>query len=332
MPSQEWVDRDFYADLGVSPDASVEEIKRAYRRLARRYHPDANPGDAEAEERFKAVSEAYTVLSDPDKRAQYDQVRRLAAAGSGNASSGPGFGAGQARGGPTGTTFVDLGDLFGVGGAGMGLRDAEALFDSLFGNATGRRGWHTAPQQSLDVEAELTLDFRTAVRGGTVTVELTDESGSRTREVRIPAGVTDGQRLRLRGQGHSAGRQGPTGDLYVRLRVLPDPVFGRSGNDLTLTLPVTVPELVLGGQVTVPTLDGTVAVRIPADSRPGRTLRVRGRGVPAPHGAGDLLLTLDVALPEQHNPAARDALRAYAEATRDFQPRRALDRPRRHAA
>lgn len=318
MSSQEWWNRDFYADLGVSSDASADEIKKAYRRLARQYHPDANPGDSEAEARFKAVSEAYAVLSDPQKRAQYDEARRLAMSGAGTRPGG--FGPGG-RGG----TFVHLDDLFGPGG--MGMADAEALFERLFGTTSTRGGWYSPPRRGADVEAELTLDFRTAARGGTLPLQLADEGGTRVQNVRIPPGVRDGQRLRLRGQGEPGGPYGQAGDLYVLIRVSPDPVFGRKGDDLTVTVPVTLPELVFGAQITVPTLDGSVAVRIPANSKPGRTLRVRGRGVPRPGaGAGDLLVTLTVAVPKEHNSAARAALRAYADATRDFDPRRDLYR------
>lgn len=336
MTSPEWVDRDFYADLGVSAQASQEDIKKAYRRLARQYHPDANPGDTDAEERFKRVSEAYTVLSDADKRAEYDQTRRLAANGAGtragaSRSGGPtgfdprGFGTSTA-----GSSTFDLSDLLGSGGAGMGMGDAQALFDSLFGGAgptTGSRRGTSAPRRGADLHAELTLDFRTAVRGGTLPVQLADESGTRARHVRIPAGVTDSQTLRLRGQGRSPGPQGAAGDLYVRLHVTPDAVFDRRGNDLTLTLPVTLPELVFGAQVSVPTLDGTVTVRVPADSKPGQVLRVRGHGIPSDKPS-DLLVTLQPTMPTQHNQAAREALHAYAEATRDFDPRAELQRAR----
>ncbi|AXB43316.1 DnaJ C-terminal domain-containing protein [Amycolatopsis albispora] len=304
MSSPEWFDRDFYADLGVSPGAPADEIKKAYRRLARRYHPDANPGDEGAEARFKAVSEAYTVLSDPGKRAEYDEARRFAASGA-------------ARGGSVGTatggSFFDLGDLFGSGRGGMGMADAQALFDSLFGTGT-------APRRGADLEAELTLDFRTAARG--TTLPLTDDSGTRGGQVRIPAGVTDGQRIRLRGQGEPGGPHGVPGDLYLRIHVTPDPVFDRDGDDLLVSLPVSVPELVFGATVAVPTLDGSRNVRVPADSKPGRTLRLRGHGIRREHGRpGDLLVTLRAALPERHDRRAREALRAYADATRDFDPR-----------
>lgn len=338
MTSEQWADRDFYADLGVSPEASAEQIRRAYRRLARRYHPDANPGDEDAEQRFKAVSEAYTVLSDPDKRAQYDQTRRWAAGGAGAAGSHT-FGTGARTGGSRGS-YVDLGDLFGHGGSGMGMADAHALFERLFGGgpttSTGRprssAPWPDIDNTGVDMDVELELDFRTAVRGGTITVQVGDETGGHTQRIRIPPGVSDGQRLRLPGQTDALGRHGTVGELYARIQVRPDEVFGRRGDDLTLTLPVTLPELVLGTQVTVPTLDGTVRVRIPAGSAPGRTLRLPGHGVPGHGRSGDLLVTLNIAVPEHHNHAARQALRTYAEATGDFDPRRTLHQHSRHAA
>lgn len=324
MASPEWLERDFYADLGVSSNASADELKKAYRRLARQNHPDTNPDDADAEARFKSVSEAYTVLSDPEKRAEYDQARQMAAAGGRGAAAGAGRGGFGTRAGAR-EEFVDLGDLFGSGGMGMG--DAQSLFDRLFEEHSFGGGQAQRRPPGVDLEAELTLDFRTAVRGGTLPLQLSGPSGTRTQQVRIPAGVTDGQRIRLRGQGQAAAAGAPAGDLYVRLHIEPDPVFGREGAALTLTLPVSVPELVFGATVTVPTLDETVSVRVPPQSSPGRVLRVRGHGIPRGTGQwGDVLVTLRVALPERHGQDATEALRAYAEATADFDPRAELHR------
>lgn len=308
MSGRDWPDRDLYADLGVSPDASEEEIKKAYRRLARQYHPDANPEDPEAEERFKAVSEAYTVLSDPDERARYDRARR---------SPGGGPAPGSRTGGPE--SVFDLDDLFG------GPVDAASLFERLFHVGAG-------PQRGPDLEADVTVDFRTAVRGTTLPLRVTEEAGTRTLHVRIPPGITHGQRVRLRGEGRPGRREGPRGDLYVRVLVTPDPVFGRRGNDLTLSVPVTLPELVFGARITVPTLDSSVDLRVPANSQPGRTLRVRHEGVPDSRGPGDLLVTLEVAVPRRHNRAARKALRAYADAIGDVDPRAGLWNRTRSAA
>jgi len=310
MSEQEWVDRDFYADLGVSKQATADDVKRAYRKLARENHPDANPGDSRAEDTFKRVSEAYSVLSDPEKRRQYDQVRQMA--GSGARPRGNGF-AGQRPGG----AGFDLGDLFGFSSSGMGRGDAESLFERLFNNQAGGR----RAARGQDVEAELELAFRTAARGGQLPLELSDEAGARTLHVRVPAGVSDGQRIRLSGRGQPGPGGGPAGDLYIRVRVLPDPVFERSGDDLVVTLPVTFPEAALGATVTAPTLDGSVSLRVPPGSPSGRSLRVRGRGLPGRRGTGDLLVTLQITVPDEFGPAAQEAVRSFAEATSDHDPR-----------
>ena len=318
MSEQEWVDRDFYADLGVSKQASADEVKRAYRKLARENHPDANPGDSRAEDTFKRVSEAYSVLSDSDKRRQYDQVRQMAGSGAGARS---GFGGPRPGGGSAG---FDLGDLFGFSssGGGMGTADAEGLFERLFGGAqsTGRRA-----AKGADVEAELELDFRTAARGGQLPLEMADEAGARTLQVRVPAGVGDGQRIRLAGRGRPGAGGGPPGDLYIRVRVAPDPVFERSGNDLVVHLPVTFPEAALGATVTAPTLEGSVSLRVPAGSPSGRALRVRGRGMPTRGGTGDLLVTLQITVPEELGDDARRAVESYAAATGGHDPRAELN-------
>lgn len=381
MSQREWIEKDFYKELGVSSGASTEEIKKAYRKLARDLHPDANPGDAKAEERFKAVSEAHTVLSDPAKRAEYDETRRLFAGG------GYGRGGGFAPGGGGGfTQGFDLGDIFGqAGAADSGLGD---LFGGLFNRGGG--GTRTSrPRRGADVEAETTLGFREAARGVTVPLSLTspapcttchgsgakpgtsprvcpicngsgvvsrnqgafgfsepcDEcrgSGSiiddpcvdcrgsgiqnrtRTLNVRIPPGIADGQRIRLAGQGEAGLRGAPSGDLYVTVRVSQDKVFGRAGDDLTLVLPVSYSELVLGTTVSVPTLEGRVGVKVPPGTADGRTLRVRGRGVPKRGGgAGDLLVTVKVAVPPKLDDDAVAALRALQEAEKasGFDPR-----------
>lgn len=319
MSEQEWIDRDFYADLGVSKQASADDVKRAYRKLARKNHPDANPGDSKAEDTFKRVSEAYSVLSDPEKRRQYDQVRQLA----GNGARGRAGAGGQRPGGGAGG--FDLGDLFGfsASGGGMGMGDAESLFERLFNNQAGG-GRRVAKGQ--DVEAELELGFRTAAHGGQVPLKLTDEGGARTLQVRVPAGVSDGQRIRLSGRGRPGPGGGPPGDLYIRVKVLPDPVFERSGDDLVVQLPVTFPEAALGATVTAPTLDGSVSLRVPAGSPSGRVLRVRGRGLPGKRGNGDLLVTLQITVPDELGPAAQEAIRSYAEATSDHDPRAELSR------
>ncbi|HEU0088031.1 MAG TPA: molecular chaperone DnaJ [Pseudonocardiaceae bacterium] len=379
MSAREWLEKDFYAELGVSSSASAEDIKKAYRKLARELHPDANPGDARAEARFKSVSEAYGVLSDPEKRKQYDEARSLF--GGGFRPGGGGFG------GPGG---FDLGDIFGSPagqpGAAGGLGD---LLGGLFTNrgaGAGRYAGGTRPRRGADVETEVWIDFTEAVRGATVPLRLSspsscgscggtgaragttprncptcDGSGLVTRSqgafafsepcrdcrgtgrivddpclecggqgvstrtraltMRIPPGVADRQRIRLPGQGDPGLRGAPAGDLYVLVHVHPHPVFGRSGTDLTMTVPVSFPELVMGTTLTVPTLDGTVSLRVPPGTASGRTLRVRGKGIAGRHSPGDLLVTLQVAVPAKLGQAAKEALEAYAQATSGDDPR-----------
>ncbi|GAA1879587.1 molecular chaperone DnaJ [Pseudonocardia ailaonensis] len=389
MTQRDWIEKDFYRELGVSSTASDSEIKKAYRKLARELHPDANPDDAKAEARFKSVSEAYGVLGDPEKRKEYDETRKLFAGG-GGFTGGGGFPGGFPAGGQGGFSVNDLGDLFGqgsrsgAGGAG-GLGD---LFGNLFGNRGPAAGTQRA-QRGADVESSLTISFDDAVRGSTMTLQLSSPgtcdtcggsgakpgtgahtcptcSGAgvvsrsqgafafsepcrdcrgtgrvidepcpechgdgvstkvRSLTVRVPAGVDDGQRIRLAGKGEPGRYGGPAGDLYVKMNVSPHPLFGRSAKDakdLTLKVPVTFPELVQGATLTVPTLDGTVSLKIPAGTQSGRTFRVRGRGVPAKKGTGDLLVTVEVAIPQRLDDAAATALAGYVDATKSFDPR-----------
>ena len=317
MTGQDWIEKDFYAALGVPKDADDAAIKKAYRKLARQYHPDQNPGDAAAEAKFKEIGEAYAVLSDAEQRKQYDAIRTMAgggarfAAGPGGGGAG-GFedifgamfgGAAPAGGGPRvrysnggGAGFEDiLGSMFG-GGAGAGG----------FG---GRRAGFTAPEKGADLSAETTLPFRTAVEGATV--ELTVEGRKVT--TRIPAGVNDGQKLRIRGRGRPGTGGGDAGDLVITVHVEPHPVFTLSGRDLRVTVPVTFAEATLGAQIEVPTLAGdTVRLKVPAGTPSGRVLRVKGRGVPTSKGAGDLLVTVQVAVPQKLSRKAKQALEAFA--------------------
>jgi molecular chaperone DnaJ len=326
VSAHEWLDKDYYAELGVSSDASADEIKKAYRKLARDNHPDANPGDENAEQKFKAVSEAHSVLSDPEKRRQYDEGRRLIGSGVGGGHGGFGAGRGFGAAGRGGAAGFDLGDLFGRARTTAGGFDVSDLFSEMFdgGHAStrGRRG--------ADVETKLRLDFDTAVHGGELPLRLSDDgagTGSRTMTVRVPAGVADGQRIRLAGRGEPGQRGGPAGDLYIRVQVMPHPVFGRSGHDLTITLPVTFPEAALGAKVRVPMLDGSVSLKIPAGTNSGRTFRVRGKGISKPDGGhGDLLVTVEVAVPSRLDEAASRALHDYAAATADHNPRAEIER------
>lgn len=343
--NRDWVDKDFYEILGVGLEASPEEIKKAYRKLARTYHPDTNPGNDEAEEKFKEISEAYATLSNVEQRKEYDQVRRVVASGgySGFSANTGGFRGQQVR-------VEDLSDL--LGGLG-GLGD-------LFGFGSGSR---SGPTRGADVQADLSITFEDAAAGATTTVKVRGaapcshcggagaEPGTqittcptcggrgvvaqnqgffsfsqpcpqcrgsgriietpctvcrgagtetRTREVkvRVPAGVQDGNTLRIRGKGAPGRNGGPPGDLLVRVRVASSHTFGRKGNDLILLVPVTYSEAVLGTKLEVPTLNGTVKLKVPPGTPSGKTFRVRGKGVVPERGrAGDLLVTVQVAVP-----------------------------------
>lgn len=370
MSSKDWLEKDFYAVLGVPKSASSDEVKKAYRKLARELHPDRNPGNSKAEERFKAASEAYDVLSDERRRKEYDEMRDL-------------FGSGAfrrgARGGDPGGFPFGMSDIFEGAGRGGGDRrfggsGFSDLFSSIFSGGGGRRG----PARGRDIEAEVTLDFGDAVRGVTLPLTLrapgvcdtchgsgakpgtrprvcphcggsglinrnqgsfsfsepcrecqgvgsiVDEkcpecrgtggvTKARTLNVRMPPGVADGQRIRLAGRGEPGDRGGPAGDLYVMVKVRPDSLFGRSGQDLTLNVPITYPEAVLGLDLRVPTLDGSVILRVPPGTPSGRVLRVRGKGVPTRDGrVGDLLVTVDVTVPGSLSDEARTTLEKLA--------------------
>ena len=381
MAQREWVEKDFYKELGVSSDASQEDIKRAYRKLARDLHPDAN-SDPNAEERFKAVSEAHNVLSDPAKRKEYDETRRLFAEG----GFGRRFSAGNFGGFGGDATEFNLNDLFDAAGQTGGANIGD-LFGGLFGRAASPRP--SRPRRGNDLETETELDFLEATKGVAMPLRLTSPapctnchgSGARpgtspkvcptcngagvisrnqgafgfsepctdcrgtgsiiehpcseckgtgvttrtrTINVRIPPGVEDGQRIRLPGQGEAGLRGAPSGDLYVTVHVRPDKVFGRDGDDLTVTVPVSFAELALGTTLSVPTLGGKVGVRVPKGTADGRILRVRGRGVEKRGGGhGDLLVTVKVAVPPNLEGAALEALEKYAAAERasGFDPR-----------
>ncbi|KGM13180.1 DnaJ C-terminal domain-containing protein [Cellulomonas bogoriensis] len=323
MTGQDWFEKDFYATLGVPKNADQAAIKKAYRKMARSLHPDQNPGDAAAEARFKDVGEAYAVLSDPEQRQQYDAIRAMAgggarfAAGSGGPSAGGGagfedlfgglFGAGAHPGGAGGPRVRYNQPPPGAGGGG-GFED---ILGGLFGGGGGFAG-PRAGRTGVDLSATTTLPFRQAVEGSTITLSV---EGRRV-TARIPAGVRDGQKIRLRGKGRPGEGGAPAGDLVITVTVEPHPVFTLDGNDLRVTVPVTFPEAVLGAQVDVPTLDGaTVRVKVPAGTPSGRTLRVRGRGVPAAKGPGDLLVTVQVVVPQRLSDDARAAVETFAQAT-----------------
>jgi molecular chaperone DnaJ len=361
-PQREWFEKDYYKVLGVAENAADKDIAKAYRKLAKQYHPDAHPG---SEERFKEISAAYDVLGDQAKRKEYDEVRRL---------------------GPVGNPFAGASTGRGRGfSAGFGVDDLGDLLGNIFGRAgrTGRTGpvggaGATGLERGKDIEASLHLSFLEAVRGLTTTVNVTSDVACRTChgsgakpgtapvvcevcggrgviqdnqglfslaqpcavcngtglrvespcptcggsgtevaarqvKVRIPPGVSDGQRIRVKGRGGAGRGGGPAGNLYVVVHVSRHPLFGRAGKDLTLTVPITFSEAALGTTLAVPTLDGKVTVRIPPGTRCGRVLRVKSHGVPATSGAGDLLVTVDVAVPQHLSDSEREAVTALAD-------------------
>ncbi|QPK78966.1 molecular chaperone DnaJ [Corynebacterium lizhenjunii] len=381
----EWAEKDYYADLGVSQKASADEIKRAYRKLARDNHPDTHPDDPAKLDRFKRVAEAYEVLGDPQDRKEYDEFKAMIARG-GFGAGGAGF-PGGFRASGRGARDFDLSDILGAAGGaaqGSGLGD---IFGGVFNRGAGS-GHAARPSRGADVETDVTLEFREAAKGTTLPLQLSGNapctachgSGStsgtpstcgtcngsgftsknrgafgfsapcsdcdgtghkitdpcpecsatgtvhRTRSitVRIPAGVEDGQKVRLAGQGEAGPNGTPAGDLFVSVTVKPDPLFERDGNDLLLTVPVSFAELALGDTITVPTLDQPVRLKIQPGTPDGRTLRVRGRGIGKRGGTtGDLLVTVQVTVPERLDAGAMSALRTYAQAEKEsgFSPR-----------
>jgi molecular chaperone DnaJ len=299
---QDWLDTDFYAVLGVSAQATDAEVKKAYKKLLRDNHPDTKPGDAAAEERFKAVSRAKEVIGDPATRKEYDEFRRMAR------EAGPrvgGRGGGFDPFGGGGQTYT-----FREGAFNEGDFDLSDLLGGLFGQggrgATGFANRRPAgPMPGADVRAHLTLDFVDAVNG----IETTLTVGDKQVKTRIPAGVTDGQVIKLRGKGQPGQLGGPPGDLVLDIAVAPHHRFGRKGPDVTLTVPVTYTEAALGADITVPTLSGgPVKLRVPPGTQSGRTLRAKGKGGPR----SDLLVTVEVAVPKKLSDDERAALEALA--------------------
>lgn len=333
MASQDWFGKDFYKVLGVDKDISEADLKKTYRKLAREFHPDSHPGDAKSEERFKEISEAYSVLSDKSQRAEYDQVRAMGA----GARFAPGAGGGfedifggmfgqGARGGRQQYSNEDLEDLLKMfgGGAAGGFGGASGFGGRGSGFPTG---FQAGPQKGRDQRASTTLDFRTAAQGDTITLESAS-MGSVT--VRIPAGVEDGQKIRLRGKGGESPNGGARGDLILEVTVRPDPVFGREGRNLTIEVPVTFAEAVRGATIEVPTLGGeTVKVKVPAHSQSGRTLRVKGRGIATSGGSGDLLVKLHVQTPSRLTSEQEKALDDFIAASPSESPREDLLRKAR---
>ncbi|WP_295784732.1 DnaJ C-terminal domain-containing protein [uncultured Microbacterium sp.] len=308
MASQDWFDKDFYKVLGVDKSVSAADLKKTYRKLARQYHPDSNPGDAKAEAKFKEISEAYSVLNDPEQREEYDQIRAM---GSGARFSAPGAGAGggfddvfsrfgQGRQAPSGG-FDDFFSMFDQQGGGFG--------SGRFGQTTGGFRGFGGPQKGADVTARTTIDFVTAAKGETITLQGEDNVPFK---VKIPAGVSDGQKIRLRGRGRPSPDGGESGDIVVTVAVRPHPVFTRDGLNLRVTVPVTFTEAALGATIEVPTLGGdAVRLRVAPGTPSGRVLRVKGRGIETTKGHGDLLAEVQVAVPAHLDDAAREALERF---------------------
>jgi len=316
VASQDWFDKDFYKVLGVSKDVSPADLKKTYRKLARKYHPDSNPGDAKAEAKFKEISEANAVLSDPEQRKEYDQMRAM---GSGM----PRFAAGGQNGG-----FEDVfGGMFGGGGGQRKSYQAtgfEDIFGSMFGGGNfgqtsgGFRG-AGGPSKGRDLTATTSLDFISAIKGETVKLQA---AGSKPISVKIPAGVSDGQKIRLKGKGEASIDGGPAGDLTLTVTVRKHPVFERDGLNLRVDVPVTFVEATLGATIEVPTLGGDpVKLRVAPGTPSGRVLRVKGRGVTTTKGTGDLLATVQVAVPSHLTADAQKHLEAFAKAMPVENPR-----------
>ena len=363
MTNTDWANKDFYKTLGVAKDASQADIKKAYRKLARANHPDSKPGDKAAEERFKAIAEAYDVIGDAEKRKQYDETRALFAGGGFRPGGAGGFDPGDFFGGNVGDF---LGGVFGGGGRRTARTTSRArrgsdvetdttisFTDSVEGvtvslrltrdapcpdcNGTGARAG-TMPRVCPECEG---VGMRAASVGGAFTLNETCPAcggrglvvddpcptchgsgrgfSNRTISARIPAGVKDGQRIRLRGKGANGEFGGPPGDLYVNVKVAPHPIFGRKGDNLTLRVPIAFHEAALGADVKVPTLGGTpVTVKIPPGTPNGRTFRVRGKGIRRSDGhQGDLLVTVDVQVPAQLTAEARAAVETLRAASSD---------------
>ena len=292
MAAKDLYEKDLYAILGVKKSDGPDVVKMQYRKLARELHPDKTKGDKKLEEKFKDVSEAYEVLSDDKKRAEYDEMRNAFKSGGaprGGRQQPGGFQQGNFQGG-------DFSDIFG----------------DLFGGAAGRRG----PSKGQDLQTQVSISFRDSVFGS----EITIRTGTEPFSTRIPAGIKDGGKIKLKGRG-SPGQAGP-GDLFVVVHVTPHPLFKREENNLLMTLPVTITEATLGADISVPTLSGDeVKVRLAAGTPNGKKLKIKGHGVARNHEQGDLIVTIDVQVPQRVDAKAKKALEDFAAATQEFNPR-----------
>ncbi|MDH6238660.1 DnaJ C-terminal domain-containing protein [Aurantimicrobium minutum] len=316
MASQDWFDKDFYKVLGVSKDASEAELKKVYRKLAREYHPDSNQGNAKAEAKFKEISEAYSVLSDKEQRAEYDQIRAM--------GSGARFSAGGPQGG-----FEDAFSGFGRGGQQYTFQQGggfEDIFGGMFGGGGGRFGQASGgfrgfggPQKGQDIVSSVTIDFFEAFHGDTMSLQTSE---GRTVKVKIPAGVADGQKIRLRGKGYPSPDGGEAGDIVLTVKVKKHPVFERDGLNIKVNVPVTFTEAALGATIEVPTPEGeTVKLKVAPGTPSGRSLRVKGRGIKTAKGTGDLLAVVQIAVPSHLDDTAKEALEKFASVAPSENPR-----------
>ncbi|PRZ32751.1 molecular chaperone DnaJ [Antricoccus suffuscus] len=323
MSQKDYFEKDYYAALGVSKDASTSEIKKAYRKLASQSHPDKNPGDAAAETRFKEVSEAYDVLGNAKRREEYDEAQRLVSNGGGFPGGGggyPGRYPGDFSAGAGGQSF-NLNDLFGAArgarGGGRGGPNISDLFGDVFGeqgfNDGAGYGRQAGPMKGQDLDAAVTLSFEDAINGVSLPLRLTAPDGtSKTLTVRVPSGIDDGKKFRVRGKGSPGLNGGPAGDLLVKVTVKPHGMFTRKGANLQLTVPVTYVEAALGATIKVPTLDSSVSLKLPAGTSNGRKFRVKGKGVTVGKTTGDLIVAVEIAVPAKMSDEAKKALEDYA--------------------
>lgn len=304
MASNDWFDKDFYATLGVQKDVSPADLKKQYRKLARQFHPDSNPGDAKAEARFKEISEAHAVLSDAKQRQEYDAVRAMAG--------------GRPRFAPGGSGGFE--DVFGGFGGGPRVQYSQGDFDDLLGGMFGGGSPFGArrPAKGRDVTARAALDFTSAVQGDTLKLTVAGKSMT----VKVPAGVHDGQKIKLAGKGDPSPSGGEPGDLILTLQVRPHPVFTMDGLNLRVDVPVTFAEATLGATIEVPTLGGSpVRLKVAPGTPSGRVLRVKGRGVAGRKGTGDLLATIQVAVPSHLTKEQVEHLERFVEAGPSESPR-----------
>lgn len=339
MASQDWLEKDFYQILGVEKTATQDEIKKAYRKLARKYHPDQNPGDKAAEERFKKITEAHSVLSNEQDRKQYDALRAM---GGGGAR----FSAGGAGGG-----FEDIFSMFNGGGQGFNAQGFNAggqnfgagqtppgfedILSQMFGagapKSDGRGGFGSQgfggfggfgsrrAERGADINTEVSIPLREAVKGTTVKISTFGKNLS----AKIPAGVSDGQKIRISGKGHPGKNGGKDGDILVKVKIEPHPVYELRGKDVYVNVPVGFDEAALGATIEVPTLDGElVRVKVPAGSSSDKVMRVRGKGMTDTRGeTSDLYVRLKVVVPKTLSEEARAAVEAFREASTDADPR-----------